>query len=156
MALRATAGKAPRMRKYAGERQRCKECKAVSTKDPSGVCAVCRGPRQAPDFMSTKYEAAVFVPWPRDFFLMNKPCAKPGRYKLFDKPNASQAVRTLCWSCPAYEWCLDWGLGNPEHGIWGGLGEKERAIVRKGGRDTRQGPQEPPGFLTADDHVLVA
>lgn len=156
MAFRATAGKASRVKKYAGERQLCKECKRVSTKDPSGVCAVCRAPERAKDYIGEKYEAAVFIPRPAGFNLMDKPCTKPGRYKLFDKPNASQAVRNLCWSCPAYDWCLAWGLGNPEIGIWGGLGEKERAIVREGGRDTRQGPQEPPGFLTADDRILVA
>lgn len=76
-------------------------------------------------------------------------------YDRFDKPKASQAIRNLCRSCPAYEWCLEWGTTNKEAGIWGGLGEGERALIKKWGRDTRQGPMEPPS-LTVADHALVA
>lgn len=144
------------MKKHAGEKTLCKECKAVNTKDPSGVCAACRKTERASDFIASRHEAAEYIRRPDGFFLMDKPCTRPGMYSWYDKPKASQTVRKLCWSCPAYDWCLEWGVKNPEDGIWGGLGEKERALLRKSGRDTRQGPQEPPGSLTPADHMLVA
>lgn len=157
VALRGPAGKAPRMKRYAGEKKPCKECGKVNTKDPSGVCAACRTFERAQDFIVNKHEAAFYIARPDGFFLMEKPCTFPGMYRFYDRPNASQEVRNMCWQCPAYDWCLEWGIKNPEFGIWGGLGERERKAVRQGGGgDTRQGPAEPPGSLTADSHALVA
>lgn len=38
----------------------------------------------------------------------------------------------ICASCPARTECLEFALAKPApHGVWGGLGEDERAAVRR-------------------------
>lgn len=140
----APAGReASRMKKYAAEKAPCKECGKVNTKDPTGVCSACRKFEKQHDFVAEKHEAAEYIPRPAGFFLMEKPCTEPGMWRYYDKPRASQAVREMCWTCPAYDWCLSWGIANPEFGIWGGLGEAERKQIRK-------------GLLTRSDVSLIA
>lgn len=47
-------------------------------------------------------------------------------------------ARALCRQCPAADACLDHALTtNEQHGIWGGLGERERRPLRVARRDAR-------------------
>lgn len=43
-----------------------------------------------------------------------------------------QTVRAVCDSCPVQQTCLDYALERPQlKGIWGGLGDQERARILK-------------------------
>jgi len=44
---------------------------------------------------------------------------------------AVAAAKAVCWACPVTAECLDYALSRPEiHGIWGGLGARERRGLR--------------------------
>lgn len=113
------------------QRPVCRECYEHRTKDPSGVCALCRRLGVRVESLIGKFTAEVQIdkPFPAD---MELPCMSSP--DMFDKPKASQAARDMCADCPkqAYEWCLDWGVHNDEQGIWGGLSQTERRIVHAG------------------------
>lgn len=52
-------------------------------------------------------------------------------------------AKTVCLNCPVTEECLAYALVNFEkHGIWGGLSERERRVVR--GQLARAGMLQPP------------
>lgn len=126
----------------------CTECYEFRTKDPSGVCAICRRRVAKAPSLIQLFAAEVWIdkPFPATLKL---PCET--MRDEYMKPRASQAVRDLCATCPkvAYDWCLDWGVANDEQGIWGGLSRPERKIVREGLPRRR-------GDLTQDDYTLVA
>lgn len=115
--------------RYAGEKIVCQECFDRLTRHPTGICSYCREREPVIDPLLDRYEAQQYVPYPEEFGKVPTPCK--GRNE-FLKPNASQEVREACWSCPQYEWCLDWGTSNDEEGIWGGLSRPERKQVREG------------------------
>lgn len=42
------------------------------------------------------------------------------------------AVKAICWACPVRRACLEWAVAAREpHGIWGGMTEQERALLRR-------------------------
>jgi WhiB family redox-sensing transcriptional regulator len=43
-------------------------------------------------------------------------------------------AKLICNSCPLIEQCRDWSIGNENHGVWGGMSERERYLAR-GGKD---------------------
>lgn len=45
---------------------------------------------------------------------------------FFPGGRPSNKSKKQCLGCAVREQCLDWALVNEEHGIWGGLTEKER------------------------------
>lgn len=132
------------MRRWAGDRKPCSECFEWKTRHPSGICTKCRGSERnetEQQQLLTRFEAALYVPYPQDFAKQQIPCR--GQRGEWDRPNASQWVRESCWECPVQDWCLTWGIENDEQGIWGGLSRGERRTVRN-------------GQLTRDAVVLVA
>lgn len=38
---------------------------------------------------------------------------------------------SICGSCIHQDECADWGIRNEVHGIWGGLTEPQRRVIRK-------------------------
>lgn len=130
------------MTRYVGDFVACANCFDWRTRHPSGKCSKCRE-KDAPlvDDILSRYEAAVYIPYPEDFGKKKINCR--GQKGQWDLPNASQYVRDMCRTCPMYDWCLNWGIENDEQGIWGGLSRKERRIVRN-------------GRLTRSDVTLVA
>jgi WhiB family redox-sensing transcriptional regulator len=57
----------------------------------------------------------------------------PNLFYPFDSDVAEiEAAKKICQSCPVKNACLEAGLLNQEHGIWGGHTERERrSIIRK-------------------------
>jgi WhiB family transcriptional regulator, redox-sensing transcriptional regulator len=44
----------------------------------------------------------------------------------------SPQARSVCLSCPVRTECLDYAIAhNERHGIWGGLSEKQRRLIRR-------------------------
>lgn len=60
-------------------------------------------------------------------------CSMPGAEDWFaeDRPGQLRAVM-ICHTCPALIECRDWALNEPRlHGVWGGLQEPARRLIRK-------------------------
>ena len=53
---------------------------------------------------------------------------------FFPGPGESaEPARKVCVPCPVRQACLDYALANAiSHGIWGGLSERERRVLRTG------------------------
>jgi WhiB family redox-sensing transcriptional regulator len=46
----------------------------------------------------------------------------------------TRRARQVCASCPVRQECLDYALASgQQYGIWGGLGEQERRLLRRRG-----------------------
>jgi len=46
-----------------------------------------------------------------------------------------EVARAVCRSCPVRTHCLEWALDTAQdHGVWGGLSEEERRIIRRARR----------------------
>lgn len=55
-------------------------------------------------------------------------------------------AKRMCSECPVLVECLTFALKHPQHGIWGGLTERERAdMVRANRRPAHQRYVEPRG-----------
>lgn len=54
----------------------------------------------------------------------------PGHANVED-PLVQQAI-DICRRCDVREACLQWALNHDEHGIWGGLTERERRKLERG------------------------
>ena len=65
----------------------------------------------------------------------------------------------VCASCPVREQCRDYGMAE-DHGIWGGLSERERQRVRnrraKARRQAAAQAAAPPGRTVVHDDWLTA
>ncbi len=49
-----------------------------------------------------------------------------------DRDNREAAAAAVCRQCPVRIQCLNYAVGRPErYGVWGGMGEKERALERR-------------------------
>lgn len=55
----------------------------------------------------------------------------PSLWYPAEHENATQA-KAICRSCPVQPECLAWALTHREHGVWGGLSERERRALRGG------------------------
>lgn len=42
-----------------------------------------------------------------------------------------EEAKAVCAQCASKERCRDWGIRHERHGIWGGLSEEERRIIRR-------------------------
>lgn len=125
-----------------GEFTPCQECYERMTRREDKICWECNDGRLRKNKIVDRYEVDTFIRFPLPP-ATELPCA--GKANKFLKPNAGQKEREMCWECPAYEWCLNWGIENDEWGTWGGLSQRERRQV-KAGRDA----------LTRNGYVLVA
>lgn len=47
---------------------------------------------------------------------------------------SSDPAKQVCTSCPVLAQCRTWGLGQPDHGVIGGLSGKQRRRLRARGR----------------------
>ncbi|WP_226360979.1 WhiB family transcriptional regulator [Pseudonocardia sp. ICBG1142] len=54
-------------------------------------------------------------------------------------------AKQVCANCPVQAQCREWGIENEAWGVWGGLDEDERAILRR-----RQGRPSLPDLLAAE------
>lgn len=45
-------------------------------------------------------------------------------------------AKSICHSCTHKAECLEWGINNELHGVWGGMSARERQMIR--GRRKRQ------------------
>jgi WhiB family transcriptional regulator, redox-sensing transcriptional regulator len=53
---------------------------------------------------------------------------------FFADSNNTSAIATakaMCETCPLLETCRAWALHNEPYGVWGGLSERERRVVRR-------------------------
>jgi WhiB family redox-sensing transcriptional regulator len=49
-----------------------------------------------------------------------------------ERGQSNRAAKAVCRACPVREQCLDYAIRNREqHGIWGGLSDRERRRVYK-------------------------
>lgn len=125
-----------------GQYHWCLECYEYTTRREDRICWHCISGRERKNAIVDKYE----VPTPIRFPLAPEtilPCM--GKEDQFLKPNAGQKQRDLCHACPAYAWCLEWGIENDEWGTWGGLSQAERRKVKAG-----------LPALTQDAYTLIA
>lgn len=54
-----------------------------------------------------------------------------------EKGQATAPAKRICTRCPVTEQCLTYALaGDERHGIWGGLSERERRLLRLRRKDT--------------------
>ncbi|MFF9867226.1 MULTISPECIES: WhiB family transcriptional regulator [unclassified Streptomyces] len=63
-------------------------------------------------------------------------CAQTGPEFFFPDPGSStREAKRLCAACEGREACLEYALAHDERfGVWGGLSEKERYELKRGGR----------------------
>ncbi|MFI6105322.1 WhiB family transcriptional regulator [Streptomyces sp. NPDC093595] len=63
-------------------------------------------------------------------------CAQTGPEFFFPDPGSStREAKRLCAACEGREACLEYALAHDERfGVWGGLSEKERNELKRGGR----------------------
>ncbi|MCL4414529.1 MAG: WhiB family transcriptional regulator [Actinobacteria bacterium] len=48
-----------------------------------------------------------------------------------ERGHSCAEAKAVCATCPSIEPCRDWGLRHEHFGIWGGLAERERRIIRR-------------------------
>ncbi len=49
-----------------------------------------------------------------------------------DKGGSTREAKSICARCPVAAECLDYALDNDERfGIWGGLSERDRRVIKK-------------------------
>lgn len=52
----------------------------------------------------------------------------------------TERAKSVCRGCPVAAQCLDWALAtNQDAGVWGGLGEEERRVLRRSRQRKRKG-----------------
>lgn len=49
--------------------------------------------------------------------------------------------KAICQDCPAIEACAEWGVAHEHHGIFGGLSERQRRILRRERGVTARSPE---------------
>lgn len=54
-----------------------------------------------------------------------------GSAALNSKSPEIQIAKSICNGCSHKQECGQWGLQHERYGIWGGLGERERFLIRK-------------------------
>lgn len=61
-----------------------------------------------------------------------------GQLELFYPAPGTRGARkakAICAQCPVRAQCLEWAMESGERfGVWGGLSERERVVLRHGGR----------------------
>ena len=50
-------------------------------------------------------------------------------------------AKSICRRCPNQEECAEWGIQNENFGIWGGLNEGQRRLIRRKRRITVKGAE---------------
>lgn len=79
------------------------------------------------------------LPWS---WMRRGACRKPGTdrelffgadfEKQADREARETLAKAICAGCPVRVQCLDWAVSSPEKaGVWGGMGEDERALERR-------------------------
>lgn len=60
-------------------------------------------------------------------------CAQTGADFFFPEPGSSvREAKRICGLCPTRSACLEFALTHDERfGVWGGLSEKERLVLRR-------------------------
>lgn len=85
--------------------------------------------------------------WARQARCANAPDPEiffPGR-----GPGEADAAKAVCADCPVRRECLQYALRAPEeHGVWGGLDEKERADLIQRGQSAAGRPTRTPCSAT--------
>ena len=68
----------------------------------------------------------------------NPSCAEIGRDLFFPEKEGQPfgnieiaMAKRICLSCPHQTECAEWGINKEIYGIWGGLTESNRRVVRK-------------------------
>ena len=79
-------------------------------------------------------------------FYENPACATVGGDFWFPEKEAGSSnttemvmAKSICRRCPHQAECLEWGIQNEMHGIWGGVAEGERRLIRRKRRITLKG-----------------
>ena len=69
------------------------------------------------------------------FYAHERPGPKGKKVESYDQ-SPRMTARIFCQHCPVLAECAEWGIANEEHGIWGGLTEAQRRVIRRerGGR----------------------
>ena len=79
-------------------------------------------------------------------FYEDPACASVGGDFWFPENDASSrntievaTAKSICRRCPHQAECAEWGIYNEAFGIWGGLNEGQRKLVRRERRITLKG-----------------
>jgi WhiB family redox-sensing transcriptional regulator len=68
------------------------------------------------------------------FFSSDTEDGRPGETPV-GKRNREAKAKAICFTCPVLVFCRKTSLARKEtHGVWGGLGERERAAILKKGK----------------------
>jgi WhiB family redox-sensing transcriptional regulator len=72
------------------------------------------------------------VPWEFE----NPHCAQVGVELFYPEVGNAERYHTqkaieICKSCPHLTECAEWGINNERYGIWGGISQSKRKIIRK-------------------------
>jgi WhiB family transcriptional regulator, redox-sensing transcriptional regulator len=81
-------------------------------------------------------------------------CAQTDPEAFFpDKGESPAAAKAVCRACPVTAECLAWALEHDERfGVWGGLSERERRLLRRGRRvPTSRAPLLAPAVEVGPD-----
>lgn len=64
---------------------------------------------------------------------INGLCAEVDPDLFFADPRTIDHRRAIavCRGCPVRAECLEFALAEPQEGIWGGMGERERMVLRR-------------------------
>lgn len=116
--------------KERGGRDMCINCRVYRTGRADGICFRCNDQLET-DKLVGKFMVPNPVPFPVEYRDAVLPCQETWS-SIFLQDEASQEARERCWRCPVKDWCLDFGMYNNQWGIWGGLTQRERWIIRDG------------------------
>lgn len=67
-------------------------------------------------------------PVPRD---VDTPCTRNPDLHFSDSLAATEAAKHICSTCPFREPCADWAIRRGEHGVWGGMDDRQRSAYRR-------------------------
>lgn len=115
----------------------CVKCHLNRTWREDGICSKCNY-KKVHEETGVKFGVKHPIPFPAQHRDAVLPCETLGP-DAYMQDEASQEARESCWSCPVKDWCLDFGMYNNQWGIWGGLTQRERAIVLDGLSKSRYG-----------------
>lgn len=81
-------------------------------------------------------------------------CSETDPEAYFPEPGQpNKSARDVCARCDLRNPCAQWAIANPdEHGIWGGLSERERVDIRRRQPIERR---QPRNWTDAETRALV-
>jgi predicted RecB family nuclease len=68
---------------------------------------------------------------PIDFFYKDERHMQMTTAERRERAEITRYTKRLCYTCTFLEDCREWALHHEHYGLWGGLSEDDRKVVRK-------------------------